>query len=227
MYSNLKMNLIYLLLLLRSDYFTDTDWLDTQFVFYDENAELVTVKVADSLDSDKLGFTWQDVPNRWMDPEAKPKAVRKKSNVAKLSKAPKATDKNIFPAKLDKGVLRVLVDRPKRRRSAAEKEKQEEELLISGIEVVSSKFVRFEVFVNDEDVKPEELIAAAEYVGSYSQMPVQSQTGKVNCEFKLGLSDLLEELDIEDDDKILVSIVPKAGGKFITIGGIKVVFEDI
>ena len=35
--------------------FTDKDWLDSSFLFYDENAQLVRVKVKDCLENEKLG----------------------------------------------------------------------------------------------------------------------------------------------------------------------------
>lgn len=40
---------------------TDSDYLDASFVFYDENAQLVRVKVRDCLDPTNLGYTYQDV----------------------------------------------------------------------------------------------------------------------------------------------------------------------
>lgn len=201
--------------------FPDRDWLDAKFVFYDENAKPVIVNVADSLDSNKMGFTWQKVDNPWLN--SKPKALVKKSQFAKKTKAPKPKD-TIFPVKLDK-VLRILVDRPKQKRSAKEKDEEEELLLIEDIVVESSQFVRFEVFVNDEDVKPDELRSTAEYAGCYTQVPL-TKSGQIKTKLRLDLDDLLEELDVEGDDQILVSIVPKSGGEFITIGGIKIVFAS-
>ena len=41
--------------------FTDPDWLDAGFLFYDENAQLIRVKVRESLDTKKLGYVYQDV----------------------------------------------------------------------------------------------------------------------------------------------------------------------
>nr|GLL44059.1 catechol oxidase B, chloroplastic-like [Ipomoea trifida] len=39
----------------------DTDWLQTEFLFYDETKTLVKVKVADCLDNERLGYTFQRV----------------------------------------------------------------------------------------------------------------------------------------------------------------------
>ncbi|KAL0320516.1 UNVERIFIED_CONTAM: Polyphenol oxidase I, chloroplastic [Sesamum radiatum] len=146
--------------------FPDSDWLEADFLFYDENAQLVRVKVVDTLDNEKMG--------------------------------------------------------PKKSRSKKDKEKEEELLVIEGIEVDTAKFVKFDVFVNDEDDKPDEL-DKAEYAGCYSQVPHKNST-KVKTKIRLGLTELLEDLDVEDDEKILVSLVPKAGGEDITIGGIKIIY---
>ncbi|KAG6395815.1 hypothetical protein SASPL_141944 [Salvia splendens] len=122
--------------------FGDKDWLEASFVSYDENAQLVRVRVKDTLEDVKMRFSYQKVELPWLD--KRPKALVRRSKIA--SKAVGVS--NVFPVKLDK-VVRVLVERPKRKR------KEEEELLvIEGIEVDTAKFVRFEVFVNDEDDEP-------------------------------------------------------------------------
>ncbi|KAK6157467.1 hypothetical protein DH2020_011715 [Rehmannia glutinosa] len=196
--------------------FPDSDWLDSNFLFYDENAQLVRVRVADTLENEKMGYTFQKVDLPWL--KSRPTARVRKSKAAATSNAAKTN----FPVKLDK-VVKVLVDRPKKSRSKKDKENEEELLVIEGIEVDTAKFVRFEVFVNDEDDKPSELIDKAEYAGCYSQVPHKNST-KVKSKIRLGLTELLEDLDVEDDDQILVSLVPKAGGEDITIGGIKIIY---
>ncbi|KAL8031879.1 hypothetical protein ABFX02_13G058200 [Erythranthe guttata] len=201
--------------------FKDKDWLDATYLFYDENSNLVQVNVKDALDNEKMGYTYQKVDNPWVNYRPKPKV--KKSKAALNSKAPTATD-TIFPVKLDK-VVKVLVDRPRKSRSKKDKEDEEELLVIEGIEVDNSKFVRFEVFINDEDDKPEDLRDKAEFAGAYSQVPHKNST-RTKSKIRLGLTELLEDLDVEDDDQILVALVPKAGGEDITIGGIKIIYAS-
>ncbi|KAH6764132.1 hypothetical protein C2S51_015381 [Perilla frutescens var. frutescens] len=198
--------------------FDDGDWLNADFLFYDENAQLVRVKVGDTIDNQKLGYVYQDMELPWL--KKRPLARFKKSLVAKLHKAAET----VFPVKLNK-VVKVLVDRPKKSRSEKEKEREEELLVIEGIEVDTGKFVRFDVFVNDEDDKADEL-DKAEYAGGYSQLPHKNPT-KVKTRIRLGLTELLEDLDVEGDDKLLVSLVPKAGGEEITIGGVKIVYDSV
>ncbi|KAL2476536.1 Polyphenol oxidase [Abeliophyllum distichum] len=201
----------------KSKHFTDTDWLNTNFLFYDENAQLVRVKVADTLDNIKMGYDFQKVDIPWQ--KNKPKARVKKSKVASTSGAPSAD--SVFPVKLDK-VVKVLVPRPKKSRSKKDKENEEELLTIEGIEVDTAEFVKFDVFVNDEDDDPY-VLDKAEYAGCFSQLP-HKNSSRVNTKIRLGLTELLEDLDCEDDEYILVTLVPKAGGEEITIGGIKIIY---
>ncbi|KAL8507834.1 hypothetical protein ACS0TY_018390 [Phlomoides rotata] len=202
--------------------FQDSDWLDSNYLFYDENKQLVRVYVRDTLDQKKMGYTYQKVENPWL--EGRPKPNIKKSRVATTAKTRKAAERVVFPVKLDK-VVKVLVDRPSFKRSKKAKEREEELLVIEGIEADTSKAVRFEVYVNDEDDKPDELINKAEYAGCFSQVP-HKNSSTVKSKIRLGLSELLEDLEVEDDDKILVSLVPRAGGEDITIGGIKIIYVD-
>ncbi|KAL2476535.1 Polyphenol oxidase [Abeliophyllum distichum] len=200
--------------------FIDSDWLDASYLFYDENAQLVRVKVSDTLDNKKMGYDFQKVDTPWL--KNRPVARAKKSKVATTTAAP-SVDSTIFPAKLDK-VVKVLVPRPKKSRSKKDKENEEELLVIEGIEVDTAKFVKFDVFVNDEDDNPNTL-DKAEYAGCFSQVPHKNST-RSKTKIRLGLSELLEDLDVEDDEKILVSLVPKAGGDDITIGGIKIIYAS-
>ncbi|XP_073281590.1 aureusidin synthase-like, partial [Primulina huaijiensis] len=115
----------------------DRDYLDASLLFYDENAQMVRVKVRDCLDSTKLGYVYQDVEIPWLESRPKPKVSSVLRKLKKLVKA-KAADvpgpKEVLPAKLDK-VLKVLVKRPKKRRSRKDKDEQEEILVIKGIEL--------------------------------------------------------------------------------------------
>ena len=58
------------------------DWLETTFFFYDENKNLVRVKVKDSLDSKKMRYIYQDVDILWLKKKTKPKITRKAKKVA-------------------------------------------------------------------------------------------------------------------------------------------------
>ncbi|KVH96804.1 polyphenol oxidase, chloroplastic-like [Cynara cardunculus var. scolymus] len=209
--------------------FTDKDWLDSSFLFYNENAEMVRVKVRDCLDSKKLGYVYQDVETPWLNSKPTPRLKRvlskiKKLGVARADEQMPPFAKDVFPASLDK-VIKVLVPRPKKSRSKKQKDEEEEILVIQGIEVKRDVFVKFDVFVNDED---EGMSGAdkTEFAGSFVNVPHKHKHGKnVKTKLRLGISELLEDLDVEDDDNVMVTLVPKNGGGDISIKGIKIEFD--
>lgn len=45
----------------------DPDWLDTEFLLYDENANLVRVSVRQSLDNERMRYEFEDHPLDWLD----------------------------------------------------------------------------------------------------------------------------------------------------------------
>ncbi|GAV64582.1 Tyrosinase domain-containing protein/PPO1_DWL domain-containing protein/PPO1_KFDV domain-containing protein [Cephalotus follicularis] len=216
----------------RSD-LTDPDWLDAGFVFYDENANLVRVKVRDSLDNTKLGYVYQDVDIPWL--QSKPTPRKSVKNVAKkvahhFGRADASEIRNIklttmseFPLVLDKAVS-VEVSRPKKSRSKKEKEEAEELLVIEDIQFDKDARVKFDVYVNDDD---EANIGAddSEFAGSFVNVPHKHKHGKkIKTILRLGLTDLLEDLGAEDDDSVVVTLVPRYGKGLVTIGGIKIDF---
>ncbi|KAD4982380.1 hypothetical protein E3N88_19051 [Mikania micrantha] len=210
--------------------FSDKDWLDSSFLFYDENAEMVRVKVRDCLDSKNLGYVYQNVETPWLNSKPTPRIKRVLSKIKKLGVA-RADEhipfaKDVFPASLDKPI-KVLVPRPKKSRSKKQKEEEEEILVIQGIEVKRDAFVKFDVFVNDEDDGMNATADKTEFAGSFVNVPHKHKHKKnVKTRLRLGISELLEDLNADDDDNVLVTLVPKNGGGEISIGGIKIEHED-
>lgn len=194
----------------------DPDYLNAAFLFYDENKQLVRVKVKDSLDSRKLGYVYQDVDIPWLGYRPKPKQPRgkNKSGIANAAELPVE-----YPKLLD-NVVKVVVPRPKKSRSKAEKEDEEEILVVDGIEFDGNVYVKFDVFINDED-EAESGPENAEFAGSFSNVPLIVKKKVKTC-LKLGISELLEDLGADDDDEVLVAIVPKSGKGEVSIGGIKI-----
>ncbi|KAL2931961.1 Aureusidin synthase, partial [Bienertia sinuspersici] len=124
------------------------------FIFYDENAQAVRVRVRDCLDTTQLGYTYQNVHLPWIN--ARPTLRSNTSRVTSVSSstpqvanAMKSTSKASimkFPLPLDK-VMRTLVARPKKSRSKNEKD-CEEEVLVIEIEVQKDeKYVKTKMTV--------------------------------------------------------------------------------
>ncbi|KAF4399234.1 hypothetical protein G4B88_022317 [Cannabis sativa] len=194
---------------------SDPDYLNSSFVFYDENAQLVSVKVGDSLDSRKLGYVYEDVPIDWL--KYKPKAT--KSKIVKMLRKhgiARADDVNIlplsqFPITLDKTV-KTVVERPKKSRSKFEKEDEEEVLVIQGIDFANNVAVKFDVYINDEDDEAISGPEKSEFAGSFATVPHNPEGGhNIKTELNLGISELLEDIGADDDDKVVVTLVPKSG----------------
>lgn len=218
---------------------TDRDWLDSSFVFYDENAQMVKIKVRDVLDNAKLGYEYQSVDIPWLTSRPTPrvsKAVRqmKKLTVANAADDNVSTSDAVFPAKLDK-VISVMVKRPKKKRSKKEKEEKEEILEIRKIELPADAFVKFDVFINDEDDEPKSRPDQSEFAGSFVNVPhkhnesdhgkKKKKNKKIKTRLSLSLTDILEDLDAEGDENVLVTLVPRIGCGSVTIGGIKIVLD--
>ncbi|KAK4433550.1 Aureusidin synthase [Sesamum alatum] len=111
--------------------FSDPNWLDSSFVFYNKEAKPVTVKVNDCLDSTRFAYVYKDIDIPRLD--AKPTPRRRGVLVVAISQATQ-----VFPTALDR-VLDIIVTRPKKLSSKEEKDEAEEVLLIDGIEYDCSK----------------------------------------------------------------------------------------
>ncbi|KAJ8760511.1 hypothetical protein K2173_015178 [Erythroxylum novogranatense] len=208
---------------------SDGDWLDSTFLFYDENKNLVRVKVRDCLDTRKLGYDFQDVDIPWLKAKPTPKRSSKKVAMKAFGQTKaafaaetkkKLTPLTAFPLVLDK-VVSAKVARPKKSRSSEEKEVEEEVLVIEGIKLKREVSAKFDVFINDEDetnTTPDN----TEFAGSFVNVPHKHKgmNTMTTC-LRLGITELLEDLGADDDDELVVTLVPRSGEGLITVGGIK------
>lgn len=119
-----------------------------------------------------------------------------------------------------------MVKRPRKRRSKKEKDEVEEILVIQGIELERDVYAKFDVYINDEDdvVTTEE---NTEFAGSFVNVPHKHKHGKkIKTQLRLSIQDIMEDLDAEDDDHVLVTLVPTNEGDAIKIHGLKIVLDD-
>ncbi|XVE87995.1 hypothetical protein DITRI_Ditri19aG0033000 [Diplodiscus trichospermus] len=203
--------------------FTDPDWLNASFLFYDENANLVRAKVSDCLDTKSLGYDYYqcvDIP--WLRTKPFPKRFTMGAGEKKAVQASAPQDIK-FPIVLDQKVS-IKVARPKTSRSTIEKENEEEILLIEKIQLDRDVAAKFDVYINSEDDKeptPED----SEFAGCFTNLPhnhKDKDDNKFETSLSLALTDLLEELRVEGDENIVVTLVPKGGKGLVTVGGIKI-----
>ncbi|KAL3508853.1 hypothetical protein ACH5RR_028254 [Cinchona calisaya] len=192
---------------------TDGDWLNSSFIFYNEEAKPVRVKIQDSLDITKLGYTYPDLTLEWK--KYKPKPRRK--GIA-LPPSPKIGV--VFPTPLSK-TISVLVDRPMKSRSKKEKDEAEETLEIQGINFNKREYVKFDVYVNEDDPSlsgPDK----TEFLGSFINL-VHGHGMNATTNKEFALNKVLEELGADDSGKISVTLVPQSGD--VTITGIQITYD--
>ncbi|XP_074309649.1 polyphenol oxidase, chloroplastic-like [Silene latifolia] len=216
----------------------EPDYLNAWFVFYDENAIPVKVKVRDSLDIEKLGYTYQDVELPWLS-TPRPR-ISPYSELLRM-KPPVTPESSVtFPKALD-SVIKTLVRRPSKSlgRSMREKE-EEEEILVIEFELchAEDQFVKFDVYVNDpidHNNDDEDTMVTPEMAGTYTALPHRRMQHKMmngkdekkrKSTLKLALNTLLKEIGIEDDDTIEVALVPRSGTKCLNITGVKIGFTS-
>ncbi|KAE8818538.1 Polyphenol oxidase A1, chloroplastic [Hordeum vulgare] len=186
--------------------FTDPDWLDSSFLFYDEDCRLVRITVRHVLDTEKLRYKFDGVGMPWVD--ARPPTTPNLSKNKALLKSVR------FPLSLH-NVVTVEVRRPHVLRRTQEKEAREEVLVIQGIEADGTEMVKFDVYMNAieyEKVEP----SGRELAGSYVCLshPRMDGTGKgmiVETSMRVALNQLLEDLDADGDETVTVTLVPRHG----------------
>ncbi|XP_021286222.1 aureusidin synthase-like [Herrania umbratica] len=207
----------------------DPDWLDSFFFFYDENLKLVKVEVRDVLDITKLGYSYEQVDRPWMNkrpmPSVPPKLARQilKANENKLqlssSNHVSSSDFRSHGRALDAS-LTVKVNRTRNHLTKSEKE-EEEVIVVHGIEVKGDAYVKFDVYVNVAD---ETIITPKfrEFAGTFAHIPGGGEMMRRKTDLKLGVSELLEDLEADQDESIWITLLPRtASCSNVTIGGVR------
>ncbi|KAM0879649.1 hypothetical protein ACQ4PT_034091 [Festuca glaucescens] len=193
--------------------FTDPDWLDSSFLFYDEEARLVRITVRDVLDIDKLRYRYDGVGMPWADaqPPVTPGVNTKKGTLKSVR----------FPVSLDAAVTAEVM-RPRVLRSRPE----EEVLVVEGVESDGTDVVKFDVYVNAMDYE-KVVPGGREMAGTYVSLkhPIMDGTGKgmrIETTMRVALNRLLEDLGADGDQSVTVTLVPRSGN--VKIRSLKIVY---
>ncbi|KNA02775.1 hypothetical protein SOVF_215460 [Spinacia oleracea] len=136
----------------------------------------------------------------------------------------------VFPQPLE-DTIKTNLPRPRKSRSKTEKE-DEEEILVIEVESRHDLYSKFDVYINDEDEHPtKENRIRAEYAGSYVNVPhkhnehgPEHDNNMMKTTLKLGLTDLIEDLEADDDEGIDVTFVPRAGIEGLIIKSVRIEF---
>ncbi|XP_055820805.1 catechol oxidase B, chloroplastic-like [Solanum dulcamara] len=203
---------------------SDKDWLNSEFFFYDENRNPFRVKVRDCLDSKKMGYDYAPMPTPWRNFKPIRKATAGKANTGAIPPVSK-----VFPlTKLDRAIS-FSINRPSSSRTQQEKNEKEEILTFNNVKFDDTQYIRFDVFLNvDKTVNADEL-DKAEFAGSYTSLPHvhgDSTANITNVTFKLAITELLEDIGLEDEETIAVTLVPKEGGDGVSMCSVEIVLVD-
>ena len=91
-----------------------------------------------------------------------------------------------------------------------------------GIEVKRDAYVKFDVYVNLIDqttVSPK----FREFPGTFANIPGVGEMMKRKINLKLGVSELLEDLEADQDESIWVTLLPKTTScSNLTVGGLRI-----
>lgn len=197
--------------------YTDPDWLDSSFLFYDEEARLIRITVRDVLHIDKLRYRYDGVDMPWANAVPPVTAgVNTKRGTLKSAR---------FPVSLDAAVTAEVM-RPRVLRSRREKEAEEEVLVVDGVQSDGSEVVKFDVFVNAmeyEKVEPGGRQMAGTYVSlSHPRMDGSGTWMPIETSMRVALNQLLEDLGADGDESVTVTLVPRSGK--VKIGGLRIVY---
>ncbi|EFJ24536.1 hypothetical protein SELMODRAFT_101213 [Selaginella moellendorffii] len=194
--------------------FTDPDYLNTEFLFFDEKQDLVRVKVKDSLNNEKmLKYKYQAMPDdeTWTAYEPKPLKETPWSGSSYEYRLVKASAENPEALEVVAEPVTITVDQPKGSGS-------DETLVLEGMEIDMRSAISFNAFINLPEANKNTPVSCAEYVGTYSNVPhFMLESGKwhtetVNTSFSIKAN--VEILGLKSEDKLVVTLVPRGDGSF-------------
>ncbi|KAH7653587.1 Catechol oxidase protein [Dioscorea alata] len=187
----------------RRENFNDDDWLDSAFLFWDEDLKLVRIRVRDVLDTRKLGYVYEEVPIQWLDMKPELEELTESMIIPVSS----------FPATVSNSLVSFNASRSVEKRMVAE-----EVVVLDGIEFDSSSQVKFDVYISSPAKSSYSVFA-----GTFGNLPAGHR--RIRTRMKVGLSDALKELGAEESETIVVIIKPVSTDVMVTIGAIWIDFS--
>ena len=216
---------------------TDEDYLEAEFLFYDENQNLVKVKAKDALDLSKMGVSYEaatEGDDLWKNFDPKPTAGNEGSQVQyaidKMGvKEVSAALDNTAKAITLSSNFTALVKLPTKNTSSnkSDDEQVDEVLVIQGVDMSREDYVNLKVFVNMPTVDTKTAIYTAEYVGSATIVPSPEAGKRLFTNVKMELGDNLKRLGLQDEDMVVITIVVDAiSGSPVSIRGMKIQYQS-
>ncbi|KAH7314626.1 hypothetical protein KP509_21G011700 [Ceratopteris richardii] len=202
----------------------DPDFLNAEFVFYDENANMVRVTVRDVLEHQKLGVYYEKGGSDDLWISYSPPA---RTNQSAVPVAVAAGVQYVREAPLN-GIISIgtsfsaIVKRPSEKKQS----KTLEVLNIQGVQVVRDEFVALAAFVNIPWAGASTATDSVEYLGTFNIVPStdKSKHLKVNVKYEIG--DNLKRIGISEEEEVVISLVVTGNSNAVTIQGLKIDYED-
>ncbi|EFJ32200.1 hypothetical protein SELMODRAFT_230787 [Selaginella moellendorffii] len=188
--------------------FTDADYLNTEFLFFDENQDLYEYA---SMPQDKVWIDYRPLPLA-KTAFAQPVASLVPGATAMAAEYPlvRSSSQNAEPVKVGAGPLTVTVAQPKGSAS-------DELLVLEEMVIGMQNNTNFNVFINLPEANESTTLSCAEYVGSFYNIPhfmpgmTESSTRTTNASFSIKPN--VEILGLKDADKLVVTLVPRGKDK--------------
>ncbi|KAI3836630.1 hypothetical protein MKW92_014978 [Papaver armeniacum] len=200
----------------------DPDWLNAYFYFHNEKSQLVRVSIHQSLNITDMGYRYQDVDLPWLNakpkPSMSPKIARNRLKMSMKNYSTRADQKlsNVLQLVTEKSScfeptgrtldsnVRVRVYRRERVEGSKQEVEAEEEVLVVYDYEFAGTYVSLQHGVRKIMNEGDTMIKR-----------------KRKTNFKLGISELLKDLEADEDNSILVTLVPRNGsGVNTTVDGV-------
>ncbi|CAM6129078.1 unnamed protein product [Calypogeia fissa] len=199
----------------KREYYSDPDFLNANFLFYDENKDLRRVKVEDALDTKKLGYVYQAAnDDAWIYPNLTSCSTLTFEELIAQAEHLHVPHKHHGYYYLEAGTPFVLViDRPDNPHGL------EEFLTIHGIKLDRTSIAGFDVYVdllNPNDYKSPG--KCAEYNGRFSSMAQSRQSSKALV-WKQSVTRTFVDIQAPTPPgKVVITIIPfSQAGRYETI----------
>ncbi|KAI5060330.1 hypothetical protein GOP47_0024750 [Adiantum capillus-veneris] len=184
----------------------DEDFLNTEFVFYDENAELVRVRAGDALDTKALGYVYQDLDLPWKDSVP----VRLSRGVATLT--PNDTI-CMLASPIDKPCS-VLLQRDPSWPAPNSSTSTTEYLVINGTTWPEGFQSFFTIYLNLPSANNGTTMGCPEYVGCHravDQVRLFNFAANTRPSISIDITSRIRDLSLTHQDYVVVTLVPKFG----------------
>ena len=176
----------------------EAEYLDAEFAFYNEDAELVRVKVRDALDTRNLGYVYEEVDVPWM---VQGVPVRLSDGVAELRSSDKLCEAGEW-------IVAPCSATVKRDMAAVVQGAEEENLIMAGLTWTEGMSAILDVFLNLPSAIANTTSGCEEFVGTFHNA-AQFSEGRNSSDFRLHVGGRIRALNLTSESSLVFTFVPK------------------